>query len=111
MRTYRLPAWARKDTIEVITPDTTRTDFSGSDDWTNTTVVSTVNGSVQPAGQQAEARANLLSVRVTHQAYTQAVTVNPRKHRIRVGSQQYAIRDAREWPHHTEMLLEIPKGQ
>lgn len=78
------------------------------DDWTNPTVVSTVQGNMQPASLRALEAAGLIGRRNVQQIYCQPLAAMP-DGRVRVNGIVYVVLPTlpmRPWQSHMEMLVE-----
>jgi len=74
-------------------------------DWSNPTVTATVAGNLQPASTRALERAARVGKVGVHELFTDPATLTPLG-RVRIGSQQYAILDARLHHSHSHAIVE-----
>ena len=104
-----LPRWALNSTITVIKAAVTDTGLSEKQDWTSPVTVSSVRGSLQPAGARVQSQLALNGVTVTHQAFLQPVSVTPGANRLLVNGAQYIVRTVSDWGSHVEALVEVAR--
>jgi hypothetical protein len=97
-----------RHTVELLKPSKTPDPHEPGrtiDDWTNPTVVTSVQGNMQPASLRALEAAGLIGKRNVQQIYCQSLAASP-DGRVRVAGVVYVVLSARPWQSHTEMLAE-----
>jgi hypothetical protein len=74
--------------------------------WAAPTTVTTVNGSLQPAGTSLLERAGLLGREGVYQVSTDTpVSLAPSTNRLQVNARTYEVLQVEEWNSHTEALV------
>ena len=94
--------------VEVLAPDLVQNPYFPGEsylDWSDPTVVTTVLGSLQPAGTRALERAGRVGVNGVHELVCEAVGLTP-EGRVRVAGEQYVVVDVREFTPYTHAIVE-----
>ena len=95
-------------TIEVLLPElVANPHLAGVStlDWSAATVTETVAGRMEPAGTRALERAGRIGKAGVHELCSEPVGLVPQG-RVRVGAQQYAVIDVREYAPFTYAIVE-----
>lgn len=102
----RTAAAGQYDTPIVISKAGTITDMGRTQiSWDAPATVTTVQGTLQPAGTKALERAGLLGQEGIHQVYMEPTAVTPSSNRLTIDGRTFEVLSCEAWPSHTAALL------